>query len=85
MLKSKARDVVRKLRTYQVLIGIIVAVSIGGVAFVAKPMIVYELCVRDDNVIWTSYPSKCLTATGRMVTNPRLNEKIERIIESVRF
>ena len=84
MVKSKLRAALRKLRTYRVLIGIVAAVSIGGLAFVAKPIIDYELCVRGDNVVLTTNPSKCLTATGRIVTNPLLNEKIERIMESVR-
>ena len=84
MVKSKVRAALRKLRTYPVFIGIVAAVSIGGVAVVAKPIVDYELCVRGDNVVLTTNPSKCLTATGRTVANPLLNERIERIIESVR-
>jgi hypothetical protein len=84
MVKSKVRATLRKLRTYPVFIGIVAAVCIGGLAFVAKPIIDYELCVRSSKVVLTTNPSKCLTATGRTVTNPLINEQIERIIESVR-
>ena len=84
MLKLKIRGALSKLKPYRVLIGVIAAVSIGGLAYVAKPVIDYELCVRSGNVVLTSYPSKCLTRSGRTVTNRLINEQIERIIESVR-
>lgn len=84
MLALKIRGALAKLKLYRVLIGVIATIGIGVLAYVAQPVIDYELCVRSGNIVLTSYPSKCFKGSGRTVTNPLINEQIERIIESVR-
>ena len=84
MLRRKIYEILRKYKIYGILVAVVLIGGIGFLGYFAKPIIDFEQCVADRGVVWTSYPSKCFSADGKILVSPYFLDEVELISDHLR-